>query len=444
MSSDIAIKVEGLSKCYQIYDLPRDRLKQFMLPRLKRAIGQKPTNYYREFWALRDVSFEIKRGEVVGIIGRNGSGKSTLLQMICGTLNPTAGIIDANGRIAALLELGSGFNPEFTGRENVYMNAAVLGLSKEETDARFDEITAFADIGDFIDQPVKTYSSGMSVRLAFAVASCVEPDILVVDEALAVGDSVFQAKCFRRFQALREKGVTVLLVTHDIGAVMQLCSRAFVLHRGGLVASGSPKEMADEYRRRCAEEASSDRCLTIQANLPGQQEASASEPTRWMQRSPNTEEYGDGRAVFEGFALLDRNGEPQTKTTSGDELLLRMRLRFDEACAAPIVAFAFRDLAGQELCGTNTWFENNDIGFVERGEIVTIEYRFALPLQAGSYNLCIACTELGAEGLVAHHRLLDVATIEVAADRRFTGRFDLRPSVNFARQASVDGHAVLN
>ena len=199
-SNDIAISVSNLSKCYQIYDNPRDRLKQFVMPRIRRVAGKPQKQYFREFWALKEVSFDISKGEVVGIIGRNGSGKSTLLQMFCGTLNPTSGNVQTHGRIAALLELGSGFNPEFTGRENVYMNAAVLGLSKDEIDSRYDEIAMFADIGDFIEQPVKTYSSGMVVRLAFAVASCVDPEILVVDEALAVGDSVFQAKCFRRFQ----------------------------------------------------------------------------------------------------------------------------------------------------------------------------------------------------------------------------------------------------
>ena len=196
MSSEIAIKVENLSKCYHIYDQPRDRLKQMILPRMQRAIGMQPRQYFREFWALKDVSFEVKKGETVGIIGRNGSGKSTLLQMVCGTLNPTSGSIQTSGRIAALLELGSGFNPEFTGRENVYLNGAVLGLSRDEIDVRFDEIAAFAEIGEFIDQPVKTYSSGMMVRLAFAVAINVDPQILVVDEALSVGDELFQRKCF--------------------------------------------------------------------------------------------------------------------------------------------------------------------------------------------------------------------------------------------------------
>ena len=434
-SNDIAISVSNLSKCYQIYDNPRDRLKQFVMPRIRRVAGKPQKQYFREFWALKDVSFDISKGEVIGIIGRNGSGKSTLLQMICGTLNPTSGTVQTHGRIAALLELGSGFNPDFTGRENVYMNAAVVGLSKDEIDSRYDEIAMFADIGDFIEQPVKTYSSGMVVRLAFAVASCVDPEIIVVDEALAVGDSVFQAKCFRRFQQLREKGVTVLLVTHDIGTVVQLCNRAFVLHRGAFVASGQPKEMSDEYRRRCAEEASADRDLTIQPATSTQASTPNTNFEEWMPRSPNTQEYGDRRATFEGFALLDSKRRLCTQITSGDEITLRMKIRFNEACMAPIAAFGFRDLAGQELCGTNSWYENHDIGHVEPGVVVTVDYCFQLPLQGGAYNLCIACTEIGAEGLVAHHRLYDVAVIEVSAERRFTGRFDLRPTVNLQRYA---------
>lgn len=238
MSSEIAVKVENLSKCYQIYDQPRDRLKQFVIPRLRRFVGLPPKQYYREFWALNDVSFEVKKGETVGIIGRNGSGKSTLLQMICGTLNPSAGSITTQGRIAALLELGSGFNPEFTGRENVYMNASVLGLSKDEIDARFDDIAAFADIGEFIEQPVKTYSSGMYARLAFSIAINVDPEVLIVDEALAVGDSRFVAKCMRRIKNIQEHGASILFVSHDVGSVRTLCERAVWLDKGSLVDQG--------------------------------------------------------------------------------------------------------------------------------------------------------------------------------------------------------------
>lgn len=239
MSSDIAIKVENLSKCYHIYDKPRDRLMQMF------NWGRR--QYYREFWALKDVSFEIKKGETVGIIGRNGCGKSTLLQMISGTLNPTSGNIQTHGRIAALLELGSGFNPEFTGRENVYMNAAVLGLSHSEIDARYEEITNFAAIGDFIEQPVKTYSSGMIVRLAFAVSVCVEPDILIVDEALAVGDAAFAFKCLDRLRKLTSSGTTLLFVSHDIGMVKNFCNHAYYLVHGEVKASGAPDEMAEYY-----------------------------------------------------------------------------------------------------------------------------------------------------------------------------------------------------
>jgi len=246
-SNDIAIRVSNLSKCYHIYDTPRDRLKQFVLPRLQRLARQPSKQYFREFWALKDVSFDVKKGETVGIIGRNGSGKSTLLQMICGTLNPTSGSIQTNGRIAALLELGSGFNPEFTGRENVYMNAAVLGLSQGQVDVRFEEITEFAGIGEFIDQPVKTYSSGMTVRLAFAISVCVEPDILIVDEALAVGDAAFQFKCMERLQSLTQSGTTLLFVSHDMSMVKNFCESAIYLQSGSERAQGSPDEIAELY-----------------------------------------------------------------------------------------------------------------------------------------------------------------------------------------------------
>lgn len=247
MSSDIAIRVTDLGKCYQIYDNPRDRLKQFVMPKLKRTVGREFHNYYREFWAIKNVSFEVKRGEVVGIVGCNGSGKSTLLQTICGTLTPTNGKVETFGRIAALLELGSGFNPEFTGRENVYMNASILGLKKEEIDARFDGIAAFSDIGDFIEQPVKTYSSGMFVRLAFAVAINVDPDILIIDEALAVGDAKFQLKCYRKLDEIRQSGTTILFVTHDTSTVKSFCSRALLLSSGCLLGDGEPKEIVMQY-----------------------------------------------------------------------------------------------------------------------------------------------------------------------------------------------------
>lgn len=246
-SNEFAIRVDNLSKCYEIYANPYDRLKQFVMPRLQRLLGREPKQYFREFWALKDVSFEIKKGETVGIIGRNGSGKSTLLQMICGTLSPTNGSIQTHGRIAALLELGSGFDPEFTGRENVYINAAILGLSNEEIDSRFDEIAAFADIGEFIDQPVKTYSSGMMVRLAFSVSINVDPEILIVDEALSVGDELFQRKCFSRIEDIKKAGCTIVFVTHATQTVLELCGRALLLQQGHSIFFGNSHRAVNFY-----------------------------------------------------------------------------------------------------------------------------------------------------------------------------------------------------
>jgi lipopolysaccharide transport system ATP-binding protein len=249
MSSDLAIQVEGLSKCYQVYDSPRDRLRQFILPRVQRAFRQNSERYFREFWALQDISFEVKRGESVGIVGRNGSGKSTLLQIITGTLAPSSGSVNTKGRIAALLELGSGFNPDFTGVENVYLNGALLGFSSEQIDQRFDSIAAFADIGQHINQPVKTYSTGMLLRLAFAVQVQVEPEILIVDEALAVGDALFQKRCFQRIEKLVSEGTTLLFVSHDQESVRTLTNRALLLNRGRASAWGASSEVVLAYRK---------------------------------------------------------------------------------------------------------------------------------------------------------------------------------------------------
>ena len=250
MSSDaVAIRVANLGKCYQIYDRPQDRLKQSLVPRLRRLLGQSEPTYFREFWALRDVSFQVRKGETVGIIGRNGSGKSTLLQVICGTLTPTTGLVETGGRVAALLELGAGFNLDFTGRENVYLNGSVLGLTREEIDLRFDAIAAFADIGEFIEQPVKTYSSGMVVRLGFAVAIHVDPEILIVDEALAVGDEVFQRKCFSRIEAIKSSGATILFVSHSATTVVELCDWCILLDGGDLITAGPAKTVVGKYQR---------------------------------------------------------------------------------------------------------------------------------------------------------------------------------------------------
>ena len=272
----MAIGVSNISKHYFIYTRPEDRLKQSIVPRFQRLIGREPAKYYQDFAALNGVSFDVRRGETVGIIGRNGCGKSTLLQIICGTLQPSEGEVVVNGRIAALLELGAGFNPEFTGRENVHMNAAILGLSPKEIEARFDEIAAFADIGPFIEQPVKTYSSGMYVRLAFAVAINVDPDILVIDEALAVGDVAFQRKCFARLEQIRERGATILFVSHSTGAIVELCDRAILLDAGEVLLDGRPKRVVNQYLKLM--------------NMPAEKVAEAREKIRALQDVPEPEE----------------------------------------------------------------------------------------------------------------------------------------------------------
>ncbi len=343
MSDEIAIKVEGLSKCYHIYDTPRDRLKQFVMPHLQGLIGKQPQQYFREFWALKDVSFEVKKGEAVGIIGRNGGGKSTLLQCITGTLAPTSGAVETRGRIAALLELGSGFNGDFTGRENIYLNGALLGFTRGQIDEKFDSIAGFADIGVHLDQPVKTYSSGMMLRLAFAVQVQVEPDILIIDEALAVGDALFQKRCFQRIEKLLSDGTTLLFVSHDQESVRTLTKRAVLLTKGRVAASGLSPEVVLEYRRQLHEDESSyfsdtarrlaDKAAQTQAleskaavhaqqfkgDLTGQTESLRSERLS----------FGDGEARILKVETLAANGEASTVFYPGD--LVRIRITCQSA-----------------------------------------------------------------------------------------------------------------
>ena len=343
MSSEIAIKVEGLSKCYQVYDQPRDRLKQFFLPRLQRVVAQPPRQYYRDFWALKDVSFEVKKGETVGILGRNGSGKSTLLQIITGTLNPTGGTVETQGRIAALLELGSGFNPDFSGRENAYLNGALLGFSKEQIDEKFDAIAAFADIGEHLDQPVKTYSSGMLVRLAFAVQVQVEPDILIVDEALAVGDALFQKRCYQQIEKLVSNGTTVLFVSHDQESVRTLTKRALLLNKGQPVEWGLSSEVVLKYRKLLHdEEISYYSTLTQNMVEQAQQVHVAKETESHVDNSSEQETadktltvknthmrseqltFGDGEVKVIKVETLDSEGQACSIYYAGDRLRIRV------------------------------------------------------------------------------------------------------------------------
>lgn len=432
-SNDIAIRVQGLSKCYGIYANPRDRLKQFILPRLQRLIGKPPKQYFREFWALKDVSFEIKKGETVGIIGRNGSGKSTLLQMICGTLSPTSGSIQTNGRIAALLELGSGFNTEFTGRENVYMNASVLGLSNDEIDTRFDDIVAFADIGDFIEQPVKTYSSGMMVRLAFAVIAHVDADILVVDEALAVGDAFFTQKCMRFLRNFM-KGGTVLFVSHDTGAVVNLCSKAVLLNRGQVTEIGTPKNVIEHYLATVYESNQEvNGVIAVETKVPVNQVESLIEyrdmreelvnasnlrnDVEVFQFKPDQEGFGTGDAKILSVRLLDQHGAPLSWIVGGEDVILDIRCLAHKEIFRPIIGFQFKDRLGQVIFADNTFlvFEHNPQPVVQSGELVA-RFEFRLPvLPSGDYGIAVAVADGSQDSHVQHHWIHDALMVRVHA-----------------------------
>ena len=433
MSSELAIKVEHLSKCYQIYAKPHDRLKQSIYPRLQRLVGKPPAQYFREFWALKDVSFEIRRGETVGIIGRNGSGKSTLLQMICGTLNPTFGNIQTHGRIAALLELGSGFNPEFTGRENVYMNAAVLGLSKDEIDARFDKIAAFADIGDFIDQSIKTYSTGMYVRLAFSVIAHVDADILVVDEALAVGDAVFTQKCMRFIREFQERG-TLLFVSHDTSAVQNLCKSAFWLGHGQVQLSGTSKEVSEAYLQYTFQEVYGDTAkLTSIAPVEAGLETQAVE-SRPVADSPVID-YGSIASVRDNFSAANgwRTGDADILSVAlahlspgqdgvfegGERVRMTVRAKAHAPLQSPILGFLVRDRLGQDLFGENTLpFTSRAMTPVPAGTTFEGVFEFQLPmLPNGQYAVMASVADGDAYVNVQHHWMHDALIINVASSK---------------------------
>jgi lipopolysaccharide transport system ATP-binding protein len=432
--SDIAIRVSNLSKCYQIYDKPQNRLKQSIYTRLQRLLGRQPTQYYREFWALKDVSFEVKKGETVGIIGRNGSGKSTLLQMICGTLNPTSGSIQTTGRIAALLELGSGFNPEFTGRENVYMNASVLGLSNEETDLRFADIVAFADIGDFIDQPVKTYSSGMMVRLAFAVIAHVSADILVVDEALSVGDAFFAQKCMRFLRKFMETG-TVLFVSHDTGAVVNLCNKAILLNRGQIAEAGTPKEVSEHYLATLYESNQpvagfdevvqnnmQDVAEPVTSDYRDMREAMINSSTlrndiEVFKFSPAQDSFGTGNAKIASVRILDTKCVPLSWVVGGEDVILEIRCLALEDIYSPIIGFQFKDRLGQVVFADNTYlaYQHNPRTVIQ-GKEVSARFEFRMPiLPTGDYSINVAIAEGSQNDHVQHHWMHDAMIVRVHA-----------------------------
>ncbi|MBN2357274.1 ABC transporter ATP-binding protein [candidate division KSB1 bacterium] len=421
-----AITVDHLTKIYHLYDSPTARLKEALHP-LRRK-------YHHDFYALNDISFSVEPGEVLGIIGKNGCGKSTLLKILAGVLTPTIGAVTVNGNVSALLELGGGFNPEFTGLENVYFSSAIMGYTREQVEKNLDNILAFADIGDFIQQPVKIYSSGMYVRLAFAVAINVDPDVLIVDEALSVGDIAFQAKCYKKFNEFRDAGKTILFVTHGLDAVLRYCHRAIVLHNGAKVAEGSPKAMVDAYKRILVNCYGFDDAEPVKSAVVDTLEKT--DQPQWKSLftlNPNILEYGNEAAEIIDYGIFDAHGSPMTTIISNDLSVVRMRVRFRQTIHEPIFAFAIKDLKGAELIGTNTFYEQIETGTFNPDDEVSVTFTQTMRLQVGAYTLSLGCTKHESDGLTVFHRLYDLLLFEVISAKTIFGLFDVNSSIDIRR-----------
>ncbi|WP_105132503.1 ABC transporter ATP-binding protein [Burkholderia sp. BE12] len=440
-TGDVVIAAKGLGKYYEIYGNPKDRLKQFLLPTVDRAIGKEPRKYYKQFWALSDVSFEVRRGETVGIIGRNGSGKSTLLQLVCGTLSPSSGTMETRGRIAALLELGSGFNPEFTGRENVMLSGALFGLSRDEIAARYDDIVAFSGIADFIDQPVKTYSSGMVVRLAFSVIAHVDADILVVDEALSVGDAYFTQKCMRFLRSFMQHG-TLLFCSHDMGAIVNLCNRVVWLDKGQIRAAGNPKAVSEKYLESLFDP------VVVEDPQPVEELTDVEEPAppaedyidmrmSLINASPLRNDievfqfdearasFGAGGAQITGVRLLDASGSPVAWAVGGEEMVLEISARATADLVRPIIGFVFKDKLGQIIFADNTYipYKNKSVE-ASRGNKLVAKFRFKFPvLPSGEYSISPAIAEGTQSDHVQHHWVHDAMILQVHSSSTCIGLF---------------------
>jgi len=422
--NDIAISVEDLSKMYKLYNKPSDRLKE--------TLGMKVNA--KEHYALNHVSFQVTKGETVGIIGTNGSGKSTVLKIITGVLNPSGGNLTVNGRISALLELGAGFNMEYSGLENVYLNGTMIGFTREEIDAKMDAILSFADIGDFIHQPVKTYSSGMFVRLAFAVAINIEPEILIVDEALSVGDVFFQAKCYRKFEEFKKMGKTILFVSHDLGSISKYCDRVILLNRGNKLDEGEPKQMVDLYKKLLVRQE--------EGNKPDQSEETGQERKvqaeriqhgeRWrdvLVTNPELLEYGEKRAEIIDFAVLDEAGICTNTIEKGRQFTIKMKVEFHEMVAEPIFAYTLKDLKGTEITGTNTMYESVDVKAQKTGDIREVSFTQEMDLQGGEYLLSFGCTGYRDGDFHVYHRLYDVCNITVVSVKNTVGFYDMNSEI---------------
>jgi lipopolysaccharide transport system ATP-binding protein len=433
MSSEVAIRVQGLGKCFHIYEQSRARLRQFTLRPLRRFFGLSAPDHFKPFWALRDVSFEVRRGETVGIVGGNGSGKSTLLQLICGTLSPTEGTVHTHGRVGALLELGSGFNPEFSGRENIFLNAAILGMSREETQAKFDAIVRFADIGEHLEQPVKTYSSGMAVRLAFAVQSHADPEILVVDEALAVGDAKFQAKCFERLKQLRAQGTSILLVTHDSAQVVTHCDRAILLRHGAVQTQGIPRDVINAYHEQLFgkptihndDAAVSAKPVAVpHPTLNSRDDVFASRAGH----NPHEHRWGDQAATLLDFCLSTPEHSYPSTVRSGQPLTLEVMCRFNAAVHQPILGVTVKTHEGVTISGTNTQLQvASELARTwQAGETLLIQADWVCHLGPGDYFISVGIASQQHGEVVPHDRRYDSIHLTVLPTPDFFGLANLQ------------------
>ena len=460
------ISVDQVSKVYRLYDKPIDRLLE--------SISLRKKSYHKDFYALRDISFSVGRGEAVGIIGTNGSGKSTMLKIITGVLSATTGKVESRGSICALLELGAGFNQDYTGIENIYMNGTMMGFSKAEMDEKLPAILEFADIGDFVYQPVKSYSSGMFVRLAFALYISIDPEVLIVDEALSVGDVFFQAKCYHRMDELKRKGTTILMVTHDLGSVMKYCDRVVLFHKGEKVGEGLPGQMVDKYKKILAgkdphaeqfmeeqnflgnvdEEAvdTAGTAGTTEKNVgtgiaSGTAEpASATspeagqhslKPTGFMKDhltlNPSSQQYGNGKAEILDFGVLDKDGRPSNVLLKGEEFSIKERIVFHDDIAAPIFTFTIKDKRGMDLSGTNTLFEGKEIPAVKKGDEYYCTFTQRMNLQGGEYLLSISCTGFEEGEHTVYDRKYDITSITVLSNKNTVGIYDMESEVTLER-----------
>ena len=480
MENEELISVKKVSKVYRLYDRAIDRLLE--------SISIRKKSYHKDFFALQDISFSVKKGEAVVIIGTNGSGKSTMLKIITGVLTPTRGIVETKGTICALLELGAGFNQDYTGIENIYMNGTMMGISKEEMDKKLPDILDFADIGDFVYQPVKSYSSGMFVRLAFALYISIDPEILIVDEALSVGDVFFQAKCYHRMDELKKKGTTILMVTHDLGSVMKYCDRVILFNKGEKVGEGLPGEMVDQYKKILAgKNPAAEKFVDEQDFLgdgttvnpekkgraellgtgseadakqqSGSKQDSGSKQPGAPERSgigennsaeqgsekrvhlmkdemsinPSAQLYGNGKAEIVDFGIFDNEGKLSNILIKGENFTIRERIHFYDNIASPIFTFTIKDKRGMDLSGTNTLFEGENIPAVKAGDEYICSFTQKMNLQGGEYLLSISCTGFEGGEHTVYDRKNDITSITVLSNKNTVGIYDMESKVTLER-----------